>query len=165
MNSTVNKFVFVWALALTAFLLMGLTIPNTFVGGTTISAAQMNANFAAIDTAVDALESPTRRGTVLLFGRVRGEDLTPTFDTGAFTSTGDPLPAITDVGTGNYRIALPGGEAFSDGGHGVVITPLEFGNERTFTIEEGAGGTIEVNIRDGAGNNVDEDFQIIVFND
>jgi hypothetical protein len=34
-----------------------VTIPNTFTGGQTISAALFNANFAAIKTAVDALEA------------------------------------------------------------------------------------------------------------
>ena len=55
--STVNKFVFVWALALTAFILLGLTIPHTFTAGSTISSAQMNANFDAVKAAVDALEA------------------------------------------------------------------------------------------------------------
>ena len=55
--NTANKFLLVWAMGLTALILMGLTIPNTFVPGTTISAAQMNANFDALKTAVDALES------------------------------------------------------------------------------------------------------------
>lgn len=165
MERHINKFVTVWAVCLTAFLIMGLTIPNTFTAGTTISAAEMNANFAAVKTAVDALESPTRRGTVLLFGRVRGELATPDFDTGAYTSDGSPLPAITDLGVGNYTVALPNGEVFDHGNHAVSITPMEFGSSRMFTIEQGAGGTIEVSIWDDAGNRVDEDFQIIVFND
>ena len=57
MRGTANKFLLVWALVLTAFLLMGLVIPNTFTAGTTISSAQMNANFDAVRAAVDALEA------------------------------------------------------------------------------------------------------------
>lgn len=104
-------------------------------------------------------------GTVLLFGRVRGENSPPVFSTGAYTTSGDPLPPITDIGTGTYLIGLPGGESFSYDRHGVVITPLEFGSERVARIEEGTGGTIHVVISDAAGTEIDEDFQIIVFND
>ncbi len=161
-----------------ALLALGIAVassvvtPNTFVAGTAAIASQVNANFtahaAAIndnDTRVTGLESPTRRGTVLMFGRVLGESLVPDFDTGAYTSDGSPLPAITDLGTGNYLVALPNGEAFDHGNHGVVITPMEFGSARTYTIEQGAGGTIEVHIWDDAGAATDEDFQITVFND
>ncbi len=37
---------------------MAVTIPNTFSSGQVISAAQVNANFTALKTAVDALEAP-----------------------------------------------------------------------------------------------------------
>jgi len=36
---------------------LALTVPNTFVSGEVISAAEMNQNFAAVNTAVSALES------------------------------------------------------------------------------------------------------------
>ena len=55
--NTANKFLLFWALSLTAFLLMGLVIPHAFGPGTTISSAQMNANFDAVKAAVDALEA------------------------------------------------------------------------------------------------------------
>ncbi len=57
------------------------------------------------------------------------------------------------------------GETFDHGNLGVVVTPMEYGNARIARIEQGSGGTIEVNISDASGTNVDEDFQIIVFND
>jgi hypothetical protein len=104
-------------------------------------------------------------GTILLFGRVLGEAGTVAWDTGAYTTTGDPLPPITDNGTGEYLIGLPGGETFRHGNHGVVVTPIEYDNARIVRIEQGVGGTIEVNISDARDKNVDEDFQIIVFND
>ena len=64
--NTVNKFVLVWALGLTALILMGLTIPNTFAPGTTISSAEMNANFDAVKAAVDALEAQSATNTTQL---------------------------------------------------------------------------------------------------
>ncbi|MDA1194730.1 MAG: formylglycine-generating enzyme family protein [Planctomycetota bacterium] len=64
--NTINKFVLVWALGLTALILMGLTIPHAFAPGTTISSAQMNANFDAVKTAVDALEAQSATNTTQL---------------------------------------------------------------------------------------------------
>lgn len=66
MQSTANKFLLVWALALTGLILMGLTIPNTFAPGTTISSAEMNANFDAVKAAVDALEAQSATNTTQL---------------------------------------------------------------------------------------------------
>ena len=57
MYQHVNKFVVVWALALTAVILMGMDIPNRFSSGDVISSAQMNENFEAVKEAVDVLES------------------------------------------------------------------------------------------------------------
>jgi hypothetical protein len=57
MEIRLNRWVGLWALGLTAFLFMGVSIPHTFVAGTSIRAADVNANFAALKTAVDALEA------------------------------------------------------------------------------------------------------------
>jgi hypothetical protein len=45
---------------------MAVTIPNTFSSGQVISAAQVNANFTALKTAVDALEAPGSVNTAKL---------------------------------------------------------------------------------------------------
>lgn len=166
-NTTANKFVLVWALALTAFLVMGMTIPNSFVSGTTISAAQVNANFTAVKTAVDALESPTRRGTVLLAGKVSGS--AGTFATGAYTSSGgvpvcvrSPIAAV-----GTYDISLPAGEVYDENKHAVFVTPN--GSVARFStvnvVTTSSPFFIRVRIFDSAANLADNDFQIIVFND
>ncbi len=165
MSGTTNKFVLVWALALTAFIIMGLTVPNTFSPGTTISSSEMNENFAAIEAAMDALESPTRRGTILLFARVIGDDAVAGYAPGAYSSLGGLLPVPTDLGTGHYLIPLPGGEDFDIDRHAVVITPLANAPARTYGVTEGLDATVQVRIRDDAGMAVDDDFQIVVFND
>ena len=64
--NTANKVLLFWALGLTAFLLMGLVIPHAFGPGTTISSAQMNANFNAVKAAVDALEAQSTTNTAQL---------------------------------------------------------------------------------------------------
>ncbi|GEM83722.1 MAG: hypothetical protein KatS3mg074_408 [Meiothermus sp.] len=52
------KFFFLGAaLVATGLWAMAVTIPNTFTSGEALSAAKLNANFAALKTAVDALEA------------------------------------------------------------------------------------------------------------
>ena len=68
MHGTTNKVLLFWVLVLTAFLLMGLVIPNRFTSGTTISSTEMNANFDAVNAAVDALEAQSATNSSQLGG-------------------------------------------------------------------------------------------------
>jgi hypothetical protein len=92
MKRFVNSGLMVWALCVTAFLAMGVSVPHVFVAGTTISAQQVNDNFTALDSAVDALESPTRQGTLLLFALVNPDGSVVS----SFSSTG-AVPTVTHV--------------------------------------------------------------------
>lgn len=56
-GSNLKSFVLGAALVATGLWAAAVTIPNTFSAGEVLSAAKLNANFAAIKTAIDALES------------------------------------------------------------------------------------------------------------
>ena len=109
MNPRVQSGLFVWALCVTAFILMGVTIPNTFIAGNIISSAEVNANFAALDTAVDALETwqaglATAQGQPRAYVYVQGN----TGDIQSqWMSTGGTI-TVTRTNTGRYTITFPG---------------------------------------------------------
>jgi hypothetical protein len=164
MSITANKFLFVWALALTAFITMGLTIPHAFVAGTTISSAEMNANFAAIDTAVDALESPTRPGTLLARCRLQGA-------TGAHTdswsSTGGAV-VTTRNGLGDYLFELVGYNIDYERNL-IVVNCVNLGTAFMTTIANGdsigSPNAIRILTWSAAGAAVDvANIQVAVFN-
>lgn len=162
MNGTVNKFVFVWALALTAFIVMGLTIPNNFTAGTTISSAEMNANFAAVKTAVDALEAvalPTSQGTVLGYVFVNGATGAAT---NPFMKTGG-VPTTNRTGVGAYTVAWPGENVlFND--TPVFVLPSTSNRSASFN-SVGAGAMTTVTIRDLANAAADSSFWIMILQD
>ncbi len=55
---TINRIVLGWALVVTSILLMGFTLPGSpFMPGDVISAAEMNAKFAALESAMTAQEA------------------------------------------------------------------------------------------------------------
>lgn len=55
---TINRIVLGWALVVTSILLMGFTLPGSpFMPGDVISAAEMNARFAALESAMTAQEA------------------------------------------------------------------------------------------------------------
>ncbi len=56
-GSNIKFFFLGVALVATGLWAMAVTIPNTFTSGEALSAAKLNANFAALKTAVDALEA------------------------------------------------------------------------------------------------------------
>jgi len=56
-GSSLKSFVLGAALVATGLWAAAVTIPNSFSAGEVLSAAKLNANFAAIKTAVDALEA------------------------------------------------------------------------------------------------------------
>lgn len=153
MERHINKFVAVWALALTAFLVMGLTVPNSFTAGNTISSAEMNANFAAVKAAVDAFEA---QRTVVGSARV--------FSSGGvadgYMANGN-TPMIMHPTTGVYVITWPG-------------DPFDF-SARTALVElvavpgstsiNSSGGDLIVSTYNAAGVLADAQFRVVIFND
>lgn len=139
MNANGSKFVMGWALAVTAFLVMGVTIPNSFTAGTSISSSQVNANFAALKTAVDALEAtaaalPTTKGSIRGYVMFNG-------GTGAvvnsFMTTGG-VPTVLRTGAGRYTITWPGESIFFTDDP-TTITCL--GSPPLFVRSDSVGGT------------------------
>lgn len=156
MDKHINKFVLVWALALTAFLAMGVTIPNTFVGGTTISSAQMNANFAAVKAAVDVLETQNASpGTCVgwLWSTAAGSI------TSSWMANGG-TPVMTKGPAGAYDIDWPG--------ESVNITNRPVIAVRTNSIGEirigSSSGTLQVRTADSSGAAADNQFAVFIFN-
>jgi formylglycine-generating enzyme required for sulfatase activity len=121
--NTANKFLLVWALGLTALLLMGLTIPHAFTPGSTISSAEMNANFVAVKAAVDALEAQSTANTSQIAGLSPESGLSPRQIQYA---RDHGLPAVYVEPTTGMRFVLiaPGeflmGSPASEAGHSVL---------------------------------------------
>jgi len=115
-KSIPNQILFSVFILLSAAVGWAVTIPNTFTPGTTISSEQMNANFTALKTAVDALESkvnavgsnailPSRDGVsgyVLV-----GEDGNKVGNSSSFSSVGGAITS-SRVALGSYRVTFAG---------------------------------------------------------
>jgi hypothetical protein len=116
-------------------------VPNTFTSGTTISSAQVNANFTALDTRIAALEAATAKTSATALSGSLG-NLTAAPKTMTFTATGlNPLLLI--VAASCYSAAV-GPVDISIQLDGVIIGQLQgYTNEanshkalvpRTFTV-------------------------------
>jgi hypothetical protein len=105
MKRMVNSGVLVWALCVTAFITMGVTIPNVFVAGNTISSAQVNANFTAVKTAIDTLEA----GQPVALATIDGDAVAPTaLNFGGRTTTGATVARILAADYVQYDITFTG---------------------------------------------------------
>lgn len=100
---------------------VAVTIPNTFTSGSTISSAQMNANFAALKAAVDALEAKQnlvgKRG---LYGYAWVNDASSATSTPdasyRFNSSGGAI-SVTRSSAGTYVVTFAGLGRNEAGGH------------------------------------------------
>lgn len=161
MSPRVQSGLLVWALCVTAFILMGVVIPNTFVSGTTISATQVNANFAALDTAVDTLEAwqagmATAQGYPRAYVYVRSNGGV----SNQWMSTGGTV-TVTRTAVGSYEITFPG-EPILFNVDPVQVTCVQ--NVR-FAHTASGGGNLQVHTYDAAGLATDADFWVVLFND
>jgi hypothetical protein len=76
-------------------------VPNVFQAGTVISSAQVNANFAALDARIAALEASIQNsGATVVFDNMAG----PLPKSVAFSSNGGPLLLVL-AGTGYLGVA------------------------------------------------------------
>ncbi len=144
-----------------------VTIPNTFTAGTPAVAAQVNANFAAVKTAVDdndtritALESaagPTSQGQVRGYVFFSGAGAVGN----SFMTTGG-TPTVTRTAVGDYTITWPG-EAFLFSSDPTAITLLAtVGSANGNSV----GGDQLIRVRDDAGVAVDPNTVcVVIYND
>jgi hypothetical protein len=158
-----QRIVLVWSLLVTALLAGGaVTLPHTFTNGQTISATEVNANFTALKTAVDALQAalaaaPTTQGLPRSIFRVNpdGTSFNQWHGTGGSAT-------IVRLDTGDYRITLPG-EAFDADQDPVLVRPS--GPVDVFGEVFAAGTDLRVRWKDAGGNFIDTQFWVFVFND
>ncbi len=131
-NAFRNQLLFVVFLSLSAAIGYAVTLPNTFTSGTPAVAEDVNANFDALKTAVDTLETkiatleatslPSETGK-LGYALINADGSVNAAY--SFNSSGGGITA-TMAGTGVYTVTFAGlgGDAIS-GGH-VQVTPAGF---------------------------------------
>lgn len=155
-----------------------VTLPfPLFTAGSTISASQVNANFAALDTAVDALEAKVNTivGTNLPLASKQGKmgyalinlgnSTSNTPDrTFSFNSSGGDIMAL-HLGVGSYGIIFDGlGAGAASGGH---VQVSAYGSAGTATCHTSGwdtaslNATINVLCQDFAGAAVDSQFNVL----
>ena len=110
-----------------------MTLPNTFISGTAISSSAVNANFAAIKDAIDALEARMSGAQVRVSGTCSGAQAIQSIGAngtvacggGAVTSVGATSPVTSSGGT-QPTIALaacPAGQVLRANGSGWACAP------------------------------------------
>lgn len=162
-----------------------VNIPNTFSGGTTVSASAMNANFAALKQAVDALEAKVSAlGNNLALASKEGKmgyawidnataDSSVPSASYAFNSSGGAVTVVRS-GSGIYKVSFAGlgaGGSTSGGtvqvsayiapGKGIFIAPIP----RSCNVVDwgSSAANIDINVRcyDLAGTLVDSRFTVL----
>jgi hypothetical protein len=92
------------------------TVPHVFTPGTVISSGDVNANFAALDQRITALENATPQVSVVMSNKPG--PLGTTGITGSFQSSGGPLLIIV---SGSSYSVQGGNAAFVDGTLDVAV--------------------------------------------
>jgi hypothetical protein len=165
------------ALGLLGVYALAVSIPNIFAGGDVISAAKMNENFAAMKTAVDALEAKvttletktaalesfrtglaTAKGSIRAFAVVNGFPAVGSIQN-QFTSVGAAI-TFSRTGVGRYRLTIPGEDIFIQSDP-VVLTAIS----DSVCGYSSVSGDLLVECRNLAGTDVDTVFIAVVFND
>jgi hypothetical protein len=156
---------------------LAVTIPNSFSSGQVISAAALNANFAALKTAVDTLETKTTtletkvaaletfrdglataKGYPRAFAVINGFPATNAI-VNQFSSTGGTI-TYSKTAVGRYRLTIPG-EAIFIQSDPVVMT----GVGDTVCGYNSVSNDLLVECRNQAGTDVDTVVVVMVFND
>ena len=165
------------ALGLLGVYALAANIPNIFASGDVISAAKMNENFAAMRTAVDALEAKvatletktaslesfrtglaSAKGSMRAFAVVNGIS-TVNLIRNQFTSDGATI-TYSRTGVGRYRLTIPGEDIFIQSDP-VVLTAVS----DAVCGYNSVSGDLLVECRNLAGADVDTVFIAVVFND
>lgn len=122
---------------------MAVTIPNNFSAGEVVSAAKLNANFAALKTAVDALEAKPAPPTVaaapaddrfaVMYVNGSGTQTLAVRGDGSIRDQSDLALTVTKLSTGVYCIKAPGaregavGSLQNQGGGGIGTIRVSMG--------------------------------------
>ena len=165
MQQHINKFVAVWALALTAFLLMGMRIPYSFTPGSTISSAEMNANFDAVKDAIDLLEKDVAdlRVRSRFPGRVVGMARVTWggYLVKSWMENGE-TPIVTHWDTGEYMINWPGEDVNLNKR---VMFATTVGYNTGYTNVRTAGNVRQVFTYNKDGELFNQDFWVILLSE
>jgi hypothetical protein len=151
---------------------LAVTVPNIFAAGDVISAAKMNANFAALEAEVNALKSkslefeafknaaPTTKGTVRAFAAVSFSGVV----LNQYSSAGGTI-TVTKVAalTGVYNVVIPGG-GFKYTDDTVLITAVNNTKIVCNVNELGNQDGIGVACHDVDGTPANTNFDFAIFN-
>jgi hypothetical protein len=172
-----------WLVALGAVFVpasvLAVSVPNSFTAGTPILAAEMNANFAALETAVTALEASVAAVEtakldapatgayqlsatgMMSYAWVTCSSTACSISGYAYSSTGT-LPTATRTGVGDYTVNWTG-TPLSGGGH-VQVT--SYGASPAVFCKVGSWGTnvVYVDCYDTNGARADTNFNIMIIN-
>ena len=136
---------------------MGLVIPNpAFAPGTPISSAEMNANFAAIDAAVDALEADVaalQNSPGRIVGMVRIDGNGPTSVTRSWMANGNTPTVTHTLGSGLYEITWPGESISTNLPTRAVLASVLFTNY--YCNVSASGSSCRVRVYDQTGTLAD----------
>jgi hypothetical protein len=151
---------------------LAVTVPNLFAAGDVISAAKMNANFAALKAEVNALKSkslefeafknaaPTAKGTVRAFAAVSFSGVV----LNQYSSAGGTITVTKAAGqTGSYDVVIPGG-GFKYTDDTVLITAVNNTKTVCNIIELSNQNGIGVACHDVDGMPANTNFDFAIFN-
>ncbi len=167
------KYSWKWLVALGAvfvpgYVLGAVDLPNVFAPNTPIVAAEVNANFAELERAVEALEArvdslPSPVGVETPLNKAywtwaqcstSGCTVSGSYD---YNPDG-ALPTVTRSGVGAYSVSFPGGNL-----NGGTVQVSAYGSNARCNI--GSWGATNVNVQCYAGNGVtaaDSSFTVLV---
>jgi D-ribose pyranose/furanose isomerase RbsD len=160
------------ALGLLGVYALAVTVPNVFAAGDVISAAKMNANFAALEAEVNALKSknlefetfknaaPTAKGTVRVSAAVSFSGTV----LNQYSSAGGTITVTkAAVQAGLYSVVIPGiGFKLKD--DTVLVTPVNSTNKVCSATELDNQDGIYVTCNNLDGTPANTNFDFVIFN-
>ena len=150
-----------------------VNVPNTFTPGTPAVAAEVNANFAAVEAAVNDNDSRITSNTNELaairnFGALQAAAaIDANGNVQRFFNSRGGTPTVNANGTGVYRVLFPGFTDMNQRFYSVTVggttsgAPAGFGTATPFNIS--LEDSVYILTFDDAGAASDEEFYILIF--